>query len=299
MCARILIVDDSPTSVHIFKKTLENEQHDVFISYDGLNIDKIIKDNDIDIVLLDVVMPNVNGFDILQLLQSTEQTKDIPVIMITSLTSGEHVKKALDYGALDYIRKPFEPIELIARVNSALRLMSKQSQLLETSKKDALTTLYNRRFFNTSIEQLISNKNNHQNGIALSMIDCDHFKRINDTFGHTSGDEVLVSVSDVLKKSIRSSDFAYRYGGEEFCLIFPNTTFLQAYAIVERIRIFIENIPFTFDNQSVTITVSCGISHTVLRDSKSSQTLLNEADAALYEAKRNGRNRIECFGNIV
>lgn len=295
MEANILIVDDSAISAQFLKNVLEQENHTVIISNDGKNIPDLIIANSIDIVLLDIIMPETNGYEILEVLQGTESTKDVPVVMITTLTSPLDVKKALDNGALDFIRKTSEPIEVFARINSALRLKQKQDQLKQSALRDPLTQLYNKQFFNMSLENLIKEKENYYKGIALLLMDFDFFKRINDNYGHTSGDVVLATVADVIVKSIKSTDIACRFGGEEFCVIFPNTTLFQAYATSERIRTNIEQIYFDFQGETVSITVSCGVSHTDRNDNKSGLKLVNESDFALYNAKGNGRNQTVLF----
>lgn len=297
MEAKILIVDDSITCAQFFKSVLEQEKHTVIISTDGKNVVDLVVKHNIDIVLLDIIMPEIDGYEILNILQSTDSTQDVPIVTITSLTSALDVKKALDHGALDFIRKTSEPIEVIARVHSALRLKRKQDLIKHNAQRDPLTQLYNKQFLNETLERLISNKDKarHYKGIALLMIDCDYFKKINDRYGHTSGDMVLSSVANAMVKSVKSTDYVCRFGGEEFCVISPNTTSFQAYMIAERIRKNIEKIPFVFQGETVTVTVSCGVSHADCNDDKSSLRLVNESDLALYKAKGNGRNQTMLF----
>lgn len=290
MNANVLIIDDSLVSTQFFKNVLEKENHFVVTSHSGKNIIDLIDEHCIDIVLLDIIMPDISGYDVLQLMQSTDRTRDIPVIMITVLSSPLEVKRALDYGALDFIRKTSEPIEVIARVNSAIRLKQKQDLLKENALRDALTGLYNRRYFNLTIEKLIEQKSDYSNGVALILLDCDFFKNVNDQFGHASGDEVLAGIAEVMVQSIKSTDIAFRFGGEEFCLLLPNVTAFQAFMIAERIRTNIQKTSFVFNGQNVFITVSCGVSHMKSGDGKSDVMMLNEADAALYTAKDSGRN---------
>lgn len=295
MDAKILIVDDSLVMTEFLKNILENENHSVIISNDGKNVVDLIRENDIDIVLLDIILPETNGYEILKALQTTDSTRDIPVVMITSLTSAMDVKKALDLGALDFIRKTSESIEVISRIRSALRLKRKQDMLKQNAQKDSLTQLYNKQFFNITLEKFIKEKANYYKGIALIILDGDFFKRINDRYGHTSGDMVLASIANAIVKSTKATDITCRFGGEEFCVISPNATPFQAFAIAERIRKNIEKIPFAFHGDAVTVTVSCGISHTDCNDNKSGLKLVNEADMALYKAKSNGRNQTVLF----
>lgn len=295
--AKILIVDDSLVTTEFLKNILEHENYSITISHDGKNIVDLIEANNIDIVLLDIILPETNGYEILKLLQSTASTRDVPVVMITSLTSAMDVKKALDLGALDFIRKASEPIEVTSRIRSALRLKRKQDMLKQSAQKDSLTQLYNKQFFNITLEKLIKEKANYCKGIALLLLDGDFFKRINDRYGHTSGDMVLASIANAIIKSVKSTDIVCRFGGEEFCVICPNATLFQAFAIAERIRNNIGKIPFIFHGETVKVTVSCGISHTDCNDVKSGLKMVNEADIALYRAKSNGRNQTVLFSD--
>lgn len=295
MDAKILIVDDSPVMTEFLKNILEYENHTVMISGDGKNIVDLILANNVDIVLLDIILPETNGYEILKVLQTTPSTREIPIVMITSLTSAFDVKKALDLGALDFIRKTSEPIEVIARIRSALRLKRKQDMLKHNAQIDPLTQLYNKQFFNVTLEKIIKEKTNYHKGVALILLDGDFFKRINDRYGHTSGDMVLASIANAIVKSVKSTDVACRFGGEEFCVISPNATAFQAFTIAERIRKNIEKIPFLFHGDAVTVTVSCGISHTDSNDSKTGLKMVNEADIALYQAKSKGRNQTVIF----
>lgn len=295
METRILIVDDSAVSAQFLKNILEQEGYTVIISRDGKNVVELVDTHDIDIVLLDIVMPEISGYEVLRVLQDTDSTREIPIVMITNLTSPMDVKKALEQGALDFIRKTCEPIEVIARIHSALRLKYKQDLLKRNAQRDHLTQLYNKQYFNTALEKLIKDKNHYYKGIALLLIDCDYFKRINDRYGHVSGDMLLATIANAVAKSVKQSDIVCRFGGEEFCVISPNTTRFQAYKISERIRTNVQKIPFHFKGETVSVTISCGVSHMDCNEDKSSLKMVNEADTALYLAKNNGRNQTVLF----
>lgn len=296
--SRILIVDDSIISTEIYKVIFKRNGYTVFISYNCRDIVTRIDEYSIEIVLFDIKMPEINGYEILKLLQKTESTKNIPVIVFTNLASCMDVKKALDNGAFDYVRKSSNPIEVMARVNSAIKLKRKMDLLKEITQKDGLTHIYNRNYFNTAIEAFMDKKSSYNNGVSLIMLDCDNFKSINDRYGHIAGDEVLVTVGNVLNKSTKIKDIACRYGGEEFCLILPDTTITQAYTIAERIRANIEKTAFSFQDMKVNVTVSCGVAHTEFEEDMSVVELIRESDEALYCAKKCGRNRTKIFNKI-
>jgi len=293
--AKVLIVEDSMVSGYILKKIIEEQNHTVTVSYDGSNLVEQVLNKNIDIVLLDIVMPGADGFDLLNILVNTEETRDIPVIILSSTASALDVKRALDAGAMDFIRKSSEPIEIIARIHSALKFKEKHDQLVLSSQRDHLTQLYNKRFFNTTLDKQIRDVAPHINGIGLLMLDLDHFKNVNDFYGHTFGDYVLASVANGISKSLKFGDHPCRFGGEEFSVILHNVTPFQSYVIAERIRRNIERMDLDFQGKAVKVTLSCGISHIDGQGGKTGAQMVNEADMALYEAKRRGRNQTVLF----
>ena len=295
MQANVLIVEDSLVSGYILRKIIEEQNHTVTLSSDGGNLVGQVLENNIDIVLLDIVLPGADGFDLLSLLKNTEETRDIPVIILSSTASAMYVKKALDAGAMDFIRKSSEPIEIVARIHSALKLKEKHDQLILSSQRDHLTQLFNKRFFNASLDKQIREIASYSNGIGLLMLDCDHFKNVNDLYGHTFGDFVLASVANAISKSLKYGDHACRFGGEEFSVILHNVTPFQSYVIAERTRSNIEKMELDYQGSAVSVTISCGISHLNAQGKKTGAQMVNEADLALYEAKRRGRNQTILF----
>lgn len=298
MKTKIMIIDDSIVSANYIKQELVKIGYEIVISNDTDDHIELILKHDIDIILLDIIMPTKSGYDLLTVFRDSDISKDVPIIIISELESAKEVKKALDLGALDFIRKTAEAIEITARVSAAVKLKKKHDQLVRTSQIDQLTQLHNKGYFNSAIEQVFKEKEKYGEGVALVMVDCDHFKNINDSFGHLFGDLVLSSIANALQKSIKQMDIACRFGGEELCAILLNVTPLQALIIAERIRTNIGKITFNHNNQVISITVSCGISHTKPGDEKSGRQLIDEADKALYAAKIKGRNRSEIFSNI-
>jgi len=291
--SKILIIENSVTCTNLLKNILEHQGAVAYTSQTGANIQDVVIDNDIDIVLLSMVLPGADGFEIIRSLQEMERTKDIPVIMLSSFTSVDKVKEALESGAYDYIKKPPDPVELVARIHAALRFKTKMDMLKDYAERDALTNLYNKFYFSKVIDEYIAKTRAFTNGLALVMLDCDFFKKINDLYGHMAGDVVLSGVANAMVKSVKSTDVVCRFGGEEFCIILPDTTKSQAFRVTERIRRNISKIVFRFCDETVGITISGGISHTDLYNIKTAPQLIQEADTALYDAKRNGRNRTE------
>lgn len=298
----LLIIDDSATIRQQVVDTMSNSSlfHRVLQAADGVEGFKILVSNRVDIVLCDIEMPGIDGLKFLALLQSRDDLKEKPVIMLTSHDDVETKVRGLETGASDYITKPFEPPELIARLKVHMQLKILQDELrrsnrllLELSQTDPLTRLCNRR---SLTEMLDSELNRCQRNLApcsLIMCDIDHFKQVNDTYGHQHGDEVLVIIADLLREHLRPYDLAARYGGEEFCLVLPETTLQEAMVVAGRIRQRVEKFAFGGDLQELKITISLGVATLSGGSTKTEDELIRLADEALYLAKNNGRNRIE------
>lgn len=303
MSTSALIIDDSETVREKIIKTLES--YDLFSRYyeaeDGLEGFKKLLSAPIDIVLCDLEMPRIDGFKFLGMMKSRSEYQDIPVIMLTGMNDRETKIKGLEQGASDYITKPFDPEELVARVKIHLKIKRLQDELkrsnellLELSNTDHLTGLFNRRYLMDALEKEL--QRNHRKGGHLSLIilDIDHFKSVNDTFGHLQGDVVLQKVAVHLQKELRSYDVAARYGGEEFVAILPDATLKEAEFVAQRIRIAIEGAKFSGDLSKLAITVSLGVATYPSENYNSVDTFIKAADDALYKAKASGRNKVVC-----
>jgi two-component system, cell cycle response regulator len=250
-----------------------------------------------DLILLDVEMPNLDGHGMLAKLREDPSTDDIPVVFLTARSSTEDVVEGLRLGAHDYLRKPFEPAELLARVTAALRVKALQDELRQRndeltamSRTDALTGLPNRRALAGYLEEVCSLARRVGKQAALLMVDVDHFKQVNDTHGHDAGDDVLQEVARRLKSVCRTEDMAGRWGGEEFLVIAPMTGIEGAAALGERVRAAIAASPIHVDETGADLAVTASIGATAGVDD--GDALLRIADAALYEAKRSGRDRV-------
>ncbi len=291
---RILLVDDERLNRKILTELLD-DHHDVIVAKSGAQaLQRIAADTEIDLVLLDVMMPEMDGHEVLRRLKSNEATKEIPVIFITALSSTGDEEVGLNLGAADYITKPFHPAIVRLRVENHLRFV-RQRKLLETlAGKDGLTEINNRRSFDEIL--LKEWRRSERNGLPLSlaMVDVDFFKPFNDHYGHALGDQVLKSVAKALSWGLhRPADTAARYGGEEFVLLFPDTDSEGGRNLAEKVRLAIENlaIPHEYSPTAVHVTVSIG-GATMIGSDRSPKNLLETADTMLYEAKANGRNRV-------
>jgi two-component system, cell cycle response regulator len=307
--ARILVVDDNADNIELLRARLEARGYLIDTATDGrMALAQVAKDPP-DLILLDVMMPELDGYQVVKLLKSDDSLPFIPVIMQTALDSTDNMVEGLDAGADDYITKPINFRELEARVKAMLRIKALQedltqrerelqemnNKLLEVSRQDGLTLVDNRRYLEERLSEMFEHSLRLHEPLACVMCDIDHFKSVNDTLGHQAGDAVLRNFADLLKEEIRTVDRVGRYGGEEFLLILSGTVLDAAVTFAERLRQKVENHIFRFDGRTVRRTVSCGVAawpHPRVTDQDS---LIKAADDALYVAKELGRNRVVRF----
>jgi len=288
----VLAIDDSELIHRLLKTRLQGERlelHNATSSADGLK--KAVALNP-DIILLDIAMDGMNGFELLEKLKEDPRTRNIAVIFISATSEAMDRVKGLDMGAIDFISKPFDAFELKARVRSALRTQHLVKMLEQKAQIDGLTGLWNRRYFDQRMIQEISEAKRYSRPLSLVLCDIDRFKRLNDQFGHPFGDFVLERVAHKLSSG-RTSDIACRYGGEEFGLILSSTNIQQGHEVAERLRIEIESILWP-NKPDLVVTASFGICDTEnVGEEVTPEALLEMTDSALYKAKQAGRNRVE------
>lgn len=298
MNTKVLVVDDSKFIVMLLTDILKEKGYSVYSCNDSSSVLEIASEIRPDVILLDIVMPGLDGFEICKLLNRERELKDTPVIMITAKTDSIDIKKALELGAFDYIKKPIDDIEVVARVQSALRFKRQQDKLREMAMKDGLTGLYN----HTSLIKLFQEEYRKQHesgrGISFAMLDIDFFKKVNDSFGHVCGDMVLKDLSLILTKSIRECDIVGRYGGEEFSIVFKDDNIDTVLGLCEKVRKNVEEHEFNLGNENIKITVSIGAYIKSPAESIRSSEMIIRADEALYKAKKSGRNRTEVHYHI-
>jgi diguanylate cyclase (GGDEF) domain len=295
MNKKVLIVDDNLNNIRLLKDILSDEGYIIYTSDNGAPVPDMVRGLRPDVILLDIMMPDISGFDLCKMLKRDIDTSDIPIIMVTAKTEGIDIKKALEYGAFDYIKKPVDEIELVARLQSALRYKAQQDELKEFATRDGLTGLFNHTLLLDLFEKELAKKQQNCNSTTFIMLDIDYFKKVNDTYGHSSGDLVLKELSDILASSIRRGDIVGRYGGEEFGIIIIDSTEEDVQLMCERIRSTIENYDFLIGNDKINITVSMGFCYQGKSTALSSGDLIKNADIALYKAKHKGRNRVEKY----
>lgn len=295
MCQKILIVDDNYRNIKLLSEILLDEDFEVYSAEDGVGILELVREIKPDAILLDIMMPKIDGFDVCKLLKSNHDVKDIPVIMVTAKTESVDIKEALGLGAFDYIKKPIDEIEVIARVKSALRYKVNQDRLLHLAMKDSLTGVYNHALLIELLNKELLRQKENRSNIAFVMLDVDYFKKVNDIYGHLSGDLILKGLSDLLLESVGPSDIVGRYGGEEFGLVLSDTNSHDAFSLSDRIRKKVEAFDFHIENQNINITVSMGVLLKTPEDSISVNEMIQKADQSLYKAKEGGRNKVELY----
>lgn len=290
---KVLIVDDSLLQATQLKSILEDE-YDVTAVQTAAEGLAQASSGDYSLVLLDVVMPEMDGFMLLKKLQEEVITQHIPVILITSLTAIEHEQRGLTLGAVDYIAKPFHPLIVKARVNTHIKLYQYRKQVEAQSMTDQLTGVANRRRHDRLSVVKWQEATRLQNPFSICMFDIDKFKVYNDTFGHPAGDKVIAAVAKTASTLLRrSTDFFARYGGEEFVAFMIGDDANKAFEHLQKIRVAVEELHIPHSPEvSQWVTVSIGGVTVVPKPDSSYDTWLKVADTMLYDAKRFGRNQV-------
>lgn len=305
----LLIVDDTATVRDAVRKVIESTRLFTHIleAETGLQALELMQKTTVDMLISDVVMSPLDGYKLTATVKQQPRYKGLPVILLTSQTETSDKVKGLELGANDYVTKPFDPGELIARVKNLLRIKELQQEIEEKNKAlavlnqrletmaitDELTGLFNRRYFTERLQEEFSRSKRYNLDLSCSIIDIDNFKLINDRWGHQTGDKVLKGLGQLLKRSRRTHDLVARYGGEEFILILCQTDHRGAMRFAEHIRKTVEHHPFsTIDNHPLKVTLSIGVSGYPAPDVTQPDDLIRVADGALYQAKRSGKNRV-------
>lgn len=274
---------------------------------DGFAALKVLRNHPIDIVVCDLQMPRCDGYGLLRLAKGDTRIAHIPILMLTADDDIATRVKLLSSGASDYVPKPAHPEELGARLWVHLELKragdalrEKTDELERLTRTDALTGVSNRRHLDESLAQEFDRALRYRRPLSAMMIDLDHFKKLNDTFGHAAGDHALASVGEILRGQARKTDLVARYGGEEFAIVLPETTPAHGMVAAERIRREIERADVRWDGRRLPITASIGVAGFPSVDVAAPHELLARADAALYGSKQAGRNRVtHALGLVV
>jgi two-component system cell cycle response regulator len=307
--ACILVVDDHEDNVEVLRARLEARGYRTVTASDWQEALEAVRRETPDLILLDVMMPNVDGMEVARRIKADRALPYIPIIMQTALDSTEHKVEGLDAGADDYITKPINFAELEARVRSMLRVKALQEEverqrdelqalnarLVSISRTDGLTGLINRRHLEERLEEQFEHAKRLAEPFTVVMCDLDKFKSVNDTYGHQAGDAVLRQLAEILQEQAREIDHVGRYGGEEFMLILPGTVLDAGVTFAERVRHAIEQHTFTFEGGAIQRTGSFGVAGWPHPRVAHCDALVRAADEALYVAKETGRNKVIRF----
>jgi len=288
MPARILVVDDDPTNVEVLTAWLESEHSVVSTAADGFEALAKIEAEKPDIVLLDVMLPEMDGFEVCRRIKSDPATEHIPVIMVTALSDVDDLVKGFEAGADDFVTKPFSGLALMARVRAQLRQKQRYESIREQLRVDPLTGAFNRGYFDVHAWRLASRCRAARKSLAVLMLDVDNLKQVNDAHGHAVGDRVLKEIVNRVTSALRPSDLVARMGGDEFVVAMPEMGLAAALQIAERLRSRVSESPI--DGAGATVSVGAAVSSS--DEEEELEVTLERADTALYLAKRAGGNRV-------
>jgi diguanylate cyclase (GGDEF)-like protein len=289
---RVLVIEHSQSDRLLLRNWLTAERMEVFEAMDiitGLAACSRYQPN---LVLVQIRLPTWDGYEVIRRLKDDPRTLSIPVILLASCATTAEKAKGIDMGAVDFISKPFDPVELLARVHSALRTKAYLDLLEQRAHIDGLTELSNRFALQTRLPQEWEACRRRGTPLAILIVDLDHFKRINDQHGHAAGDEVLRQAAATLRNSFRETDFIARYGGEEFVVVAPDCDLPGAVVLAERLRFAIADLAIEFRTSTIKVTTSIGIAPGLDSALAKPFEALDQADQALYRAKGAGRNAV-------
>jgi diguanylate cyclase (GGDEF)-like protein len=291
----ILLVDDDKVNLDLLKQFLENRGYKTSAVQSGQDAIDFLKENSCNLILLDIIMPGLDGFETCTKIKKMKSSKEIPIIFLTANNDHDSIIKGFQSGGVDYVTKPFNSLELLYRIDTQLKLQDRTNALKDALEEverlattDHLTKIFNRLRFDILLKQQIEISQRYTSNLSILFIDIDHFKFINDTFGHDVGDKVLVEIVDAINSVLRTSDIFARWGGEEFAVLTPETDMAGARILANKIKKAVENHLFEVVRK---VTVSIGVSE--LKYTDDSNKFIKRADSALYNAKNGGRNRVE------
>lgn len=298
--SRLLLIDDDVVQSRRMNDRLTAGGYHVAMFADHKEaLDHVRATPDYDLIVISTQMADIDGLRLATQFKAIEQVRHVPILMLVDEEEQHLMLKGLELGVNDYLLMPVDFNEMFARVKTQIRrkkyqeaLRSNYQESVSMAVIDGLTRLYNRHYLDTHLKNLARQAGEQNRDLSLMIMDMDHFKSVNDTFGHDAGDEVLKQLAGIIVNTIRSADLAARYGGEEFVVLMPETDSVRAFEAAERIRKLVESTPFTFNHPDSPITKTISIGYATMKPSDTPETLLKRADVALYEAKHGGRNRV-------
>ena len=304
----ILLAEDNPVSRKLIENILKKAGHEVTTATNGRQALELFNEKFFPIVLTDWMMPEMDGLELCKTIRSRGQESYVFIILLTARDSKDDIVAGLKAGADDYLSKPISHPELIARLNSGIRILELERSLKKANEEirvlsvtDSLTGCFNRGYMNEHLLKEITRSKRYNHPLFVVLCDLDHFKQVNDTYGHQIGDRVLIAFAQLIRGTIRDKiDWVVRYGGEEFLVVLPETEFNRGCLTAERLRQAVSQMEIEEQNKAIKITASFGATgfDTDTDDEKiSPDSIINRADEHLYKAKREGRNRV-CAGPL-
>ena len=297
---RVAVVDDDSAIRRLVRLFLKRAGYEVVECTTGQEARDTLTRVPWDLAILDRRLPDMDGVVLCQELKANPDYRARYIIMLTGEDEQEDKIEGLELGADDYITKPFQSPELLARVRAGKRIVDLQKELMETNRRlellsitDGLTKLHNHRYFQDELVRAFEESERYDRPLSLAMIDIDYFKKVNDTYGHAVGDEILKGVANLYRESVRATDLVARYGGEEFAVMMPETNLADALTFAEKIRSLVESTPMDTQAGPLNVTVSLGVASVPHSKIHTPKEVIVAADKALYRAKRNGRNQVQ------
>jgi len=287
----VLIVEDNAVNSTFCQSLLRKNGYETAVCSDGETALDFIGKYIPDLILLDIVMPGIDGYELSLKLKTNDKLKDTPVIFLSAMNDEESIIKGFNSGGVDFITKPFRTQELLARTKTHIELKNTKERLMQMAITDELTGLVNRRYFLERLHYEFDRMKRYDTIYSMLMVDIDHFKKINDTYGHKAGDIVLKKASEAMKKSLRTSDIIGRFGGEEFAALLPEADIKSASFIAERLRKKVEEVNIEYESAKISLTISIGASQSNITDTKIDEIIIR-SDTAMYHSKKEGRNRV-------
>jgi diguanylate cyclase (GGDEF)-like protein len=289
---RVLLIENSPSERQLLRSWLNAEMIDTYEAVDIISAMSAFQKYAPKLILLQLRLPTWDGFEVIRRLKEDPRTRSIPVILMAASALTAEKAKGIDMGAVDFVSKPFDSVELLARVNSTLRTRALLDLLEQRAHLDGLTELGNRFALQDELPWMFAACRQKETPVAISILDIDHFKRINDQYGHAAGDEVLRRIAIVLRESARPLDFLARYGGEEFVIVSPDCDKKSALETAQIIRMRLAAMEVGFRNGTIRVTASLGIAGISTPHDRPPEEILERADQSLYAAKASGRNAV-------
>lgn len=299
--SRIMVIDDDVVqSRRMTEKLTGAGYHLVSFADHKQALDHARQTTDLDLIIISTQLADIDGLRLATQFKAIEQVRNVPIIMLVDEEEQHLMLKGLELGVNDYLISPVDFNEMFARVKTQIRrkkyqeaLKSNYQESVSMAVTDGLTRLYNRHYLDTHLKNLVRQAGEQGRALSVVIMDMDHFKQVNDTYGHDVGDEVLKSLSSIIVNTIRSADLAARYGGEEFVILMPETDAMRAYEAAERLRKQVEMTPFVVSHAESPLRKTVSIGHATMNPGDTPETLIKRADVALYEAKHGGRNRVK------